>query len=240
MYFQPQLDAFSGQIKAFEALVRWPQADGHFIPPDLFIPIAEESGLIIKLGEWVIEKSFTIMNRISQETGKQLNLSINLSARQFRHYDLASKLKQLSIKHHFSPSRVEYEVTESLLVDDYKLAEKILNEIKSMGFRLALDDFGTGYSSLSYLKHFPLDTLKLDKIFMQDLTQDIRNQAIVSASVELGKALGMHVVCEGVETEEQSLFIQTLGGVAIQGYYFSRPLPEEALIDFIEKHTISA
>ena len=239
VYFQPQFDAFSGQIKAFEALARWPQADGHFIPPDLFIPIAEESGLIIKLGEWIIEKSFVTMNQLEKETGNKLNLSINLSARQFRHYDLASKLKQLAVKHHFSPSRVEYEVTESLLVDDYKLAEKILNEIKSMGFSLALDDFGTGYSSLSYLKHFPLDTLKLDKIFMYDLTKDIRNQAIVSASVELGKALGMNVVCEGVETEEQALFIQSLGGVSIQGYYFSKPLPEEALLEFIEKHAFS-
>ena len=234
VYFQPQIDAGTKRIEKFEALLRWPQEKGHFIPPDLFIPIAEESGLIVKLGEWVINKSLSAIKELNQLTGGNYIISINLSARQFRHYDLADNLKSLTKQHQISPTRVEFEVTESLLVEDYKLAEKILSEIKSFGFKLALDDFGTGYSSMSYLKHFPLDTLKLDKIFMQDLTKDARNQAIVSASVEMGKALGMSVVCEGVETEEQFKFIQSLIGVKVQGYYFAKPLPLEEL-----KHLIS-
>jgi len=236
VYFQPQIDAKSEKIEKFEALVRWPQADGHFIPPDLFIPIAEESGLIVKLGEWVLQQSLQAIKEINEYTGQRYTIAVNLSARQFRHYELAQRLKEIAREYQYPSSMIEFEVTESLLVEDYKLAEKILNQIKSFGFRLALDDFGTGYSSMSYLKHFPLDTLKLDKVFMQDLTKDARNQAIVSASVDMGRALGMKVICEGVETEEQFKFIQSLIGVKAQGYYFSRPLPLENLKSFLVRN----
>ncbi|MCW8877129.1 MAG: EAL domain-containing protein [Kangiellaceae bacterium] len=231
LYFQPQADCQTGKIEKVETLLRWPQADGHFIPPDLFVPIAEESGLIVLLGEWVLENSLKSMQVLNKHREEPIAVSINLSARQFRHYDLASSLKSIVDKYHVDPKLVEFEVTESLLVDDYKLAEKILKEIKSFNFSIALDDFGTGYSSLSYLTLFPIDTLKLDKSFMDDLVDNRRNQAIVSASVNMGKALDMTIVCEGVETQEQFDFIKTIQGVKIQGYFFAKPQPLESLLE---------
>ena len=229
--FNPKLTVRQEKIEKVETLLRWPQADGHFIPPGLFVPIAEESGLIVLLGEWVLENSLKSMQILNKNREEPIAISINLSARQFRHYDLASNLKSIVDKYHIDPKLVEFEVTESLLVDDYKLAEKILKEIKSFGFSIALDDFGTGYSSLSYLKLFPIDTLKLDKSFMDDLVDNRRNQAIVSASVNMGKALDMTIVCEGVETQEQFDFIKTIQGVKIQGYYFAKPQPLESLLE---------
>ncbi|WP_196138647.1 EAL domain-containing protein [Aliikangiella sp. G2MR2-5] len=230
IYLQPQADSETGQIEKFEALLRWRNEDGQFIAPDLFIPIAEESGIIFKLGNWVVRRAVEAIKQINNSTGREFKLAINLSARQFRHYDLATTLDALVKESGISNHLVEFEVTESLLVEDYKLAEKILAEIKSFGFSLALDDFGTGYSSLSYLKHFPIDTLKLDKLFMKDLVKDKRNQAIVLASIDMGKALGMTVVCEGIESKEQFDFIRSVGEVKIQGYYLSKPEPVVQLL----------
>ena len=236
LYYQPIIDAQTSQVIKVEALLRWPQSDGHFIPPDLFIPIAEESGLIMRLGEWVLKQALKDLPSLQATYGSPIKMSINLSARQFRHYKLAQKLHKIVIENKVSPAKIEFEITEGLLVDDYRLAQRILNELKVLGFSIALDDFGTGYSSLSYLKHFPLDTLKLDKTFMQDLSQEKRNQAIVSASITMGIALGMEIVCEGVETKEQYQFLSAAGNVGIQGYYFSQPLACDKMKHFLSNH----
>ncbi|TQV74081.1 EAL domain-containing protein [Aliikangiella marina] len=234
LYYQPQISPRDNSTIKVEALLRW-RNQGEFVPPDLFVPIAEESGLIVVLGEWIVERAIKDLKVINQNCESPIGLSINLSARQFRHHDLAKTLASIVNKAGIAPSLVEFEITEGLLVDDFKLAEKILYEIRDFGFSIALDDFGKGYSSLSYLKYFPIDTLKLDRVFMTDLTNDQRTQAIVEASVSMGQALGMKVVCEGVETKSQFDFVKAIGDVSIQGYYCSRALPVEELIRFITK-----
>ena len=235
LFYQPQVDVQNSVTIKAEALLRWRQPDGQFIPPDLFIPIAEESGLIVVLGEWVLARALSDLNIISQSIDTPLNISINLSARQFRHHDLAKKLYDIVAAANVSPDCIEFEVTEGLLVDDFKLAEKILQEIRDYGFSIALDDFGKGYSSLSYLKHFPIDTLKLDRTFMTDLIEDSRTQAIVKAAVEMGQALGMQIVCEGVETKEQYDFVKSIGNIYVQGYYCSKVLPLPEFIDYLQR-----
>lgn len=232
LYYQPQINVVDDKIVKAEALLRWPQSDGSFIPPDLFVPIAEESGLIVSLGEWVVKQAVLDLKKIHQR-GKNLKISINLSARQFRHHALANQLYNIIKNAKFDPRYFEFEVTESLLVDDFKLAKTILNEIKEFGFTIALDDFGKGYSSLSYLKLFPIDTLKLDRSFMKDLTEDMRTQAIVKAATELGQALGMQIVYEGVETKAQYNFAKAIGNIDVQGYYCAKPLRLEEFIELV-------
>jgi len=234
LYYQPQVNVQKDSTIKAEALLRW-QHDGQFIPPDLFIPIAEESGFIVVLGEWIVAQAIRDLNRINQNRKNKISISINLSARQFRHHDLAQKLHQIVADAGVSPQLIEFEVTEGLLIDDFKLAETILHEIRQLGFTIALDDFGKGYSSLSYLKHFPIDTLKLDRTFMGDVIADPRTQAIIKAAVELGQALGMQVVFEGVETEEQYQFVKSIGDVNVQGYYCSKVLPVPEFIDYLER-----
>ncbi len=237
VYYQPQINTTTDKIEKVEALIRWKQPDGQYIAPDLFIPIAEESGLIIALGEWVVDKAAKDISDLNKKLKIPVGLSMNLSARQFRHHGLAIRLRDLVEQHNLSINMIEFEITEGLLVEDFQLAEHILIEFKEIGFSVALDDFGKGYSSLSYLKHFPIDTLKLDKIFMHELEVDRRNQAIVSASANLGFALDMKIVCEGIETKAQYDLVKSIGEVSVQGYYCSKALPLEELTQYILSHS---
>ncbi|MGX5200868.1 EAL domain-containing protein [Aliikangiella sp. IMCC44632] len=234
LYYQPQIATKNNQVVKVEALIRWQKEDLSFVPPDLFIPVAEESGIIVSLGEWIVAKATRDIAELNSQLDTPMALSVNLSARQFRHHGLAETLRKIVANEGVNPKLIEFEITEGLLVEDFKLAEKILTEIKALDFSIALDDFGKGYSSLSYLKHFPIDTLKLDKVFMSDIESDKRNQAIVTAAATLGFALDMTIVCEGIETKQQYDFVSSIGDIFVQGYYCSKALPIEQLKAYTE------
>ena len=207
LHYQAKVDANSTQIKGAEALIRWREEDGNMISPGIFIPVAEQTGLIIKIGQWVIEEACRQAKEFSNN-GHHIQLAINISARQFqyRHF-----LKQLEAAIEYSgvdPRNIELEITESLIMENAEQSISIMKQLKKMGFALAIDDFGTGYSSLSYLKRFPIDTLKVDQAFVRNLETDVADQSIVRAIVDLGKHLGLKIVAEGVETEGQWHFLK--------------------------------
>ncbi len=225
LHYQPLIDWPRRAVCGMEALVRWSDPEQGLIEPDEFIPIAEETGLILPIGEWVLGEALR-QNRAWQQEGRALlPVSINLSPRQFRQRDLVETLRRI-LADTGQPARLlELEITESTLMHDIAETQSKLQEIAAMGVRLVIDDFGTGYSSLSYLKRFPVNKLKVDQSFVRDLTSDPEDAAIVSAIVGLAKSLGLTTLAEGVETREQLDVLVGLGCEQFQGYLFSRPLP---------------
>jgi diguanylate cyclase (GGDEF)-like protein len=227
LYYQPKVDATTRMVKGMEALIRWIHPDKGLIPPMQFIPLAETSGLIIPIGEFVIR---TVCRQIKtwQEAGyKQINISLNVSGRQFDQQNLIEIIKDALQDTMISPQCLEVEVTESTIMRNPEKAIRILTELKTMGIQISIDDFGTGYSSLSYLKRLPLDFLKIDQSFVKSLVSDSRDQAIVRATIAMAHSLNLKTIAEGVETQEQLSFLQEHGCDEIQGYLFSRPLPAE-------------
>ncbi len=222
LHYQAKVDADSTKVKGAEALIRWLGDDGKLISPGVFIPVAEQTGLIIKIGQWVIEEGFRQAKRFSDEK-KDIQLAINISARQFQHRYFLQQLKVALEETQADPSKIELEITESLIMENADHSISIMKKLKDMGFALAIDDFGTGYSSLSYLKQFPIDTLKVDQAFVRHLEQDDDDKGIVSAIVDLAKNLHLKTIAEGVETPGQWRFLQELGCDYIQGYLFSKP-----------------
>ncbi|MEZ5310291.1 MAG: EAL domain-containing protein [Microthrixaceae bacterium] len=232
LHYQPLLSLHTGQASGAEALIRWNHPERGFLPPFDFIPIAEETGLIVPLGTWVIEEACRQALRWSTEarTGPPLKLAVNLSARQLAQSDLVSNVRAILEKAQLNPEAVQicFEVTESLLMVDPDAAERTLNEIRALGVTLAIDDFGTGYSSLSYLKRFPVQIVKIDRSFVTTINDDPADRAIVESIIDLAHALGMSVVAEGVETVEQLECLKDIGADVIQGYLFSKPkAPDE-------------
>jgi diguanylate cyclase (GGDEF)-like protein len=227
LYYQPQVDATTRMVKGMEALIRWIHPDKGLIPPMQFIPLAETSGLIIPIGEFVIR---TVCRQIKtwQEAGyKQIKISLNVSGRQFDQQNLIEIVKD-ALQDTMIPSQcLEVEVTESTIMRNPEKAIRILTELKTMGIQISIDDFGTGYSSLSYLKQLPLDFLKIDQSFVKSLVSDSRDQAIVRATIAMAHSLNLKTIAEGVETQEQLSFLQEHGCDEIQGYFFSKPLPAE-------------
>ena len=229
LYLQPQVDA-QGRIAGAEALLRWPQADGSFIPPSEFIPLAEDSGLIVPLGQQVVTQALALLARWQRDPAlARLRLAINISARQFAQPDFADGLLNAVRTAGVSPERLEVEITESVLFDDIEQARRVLQELDRHGITLALDDFGTGYSSLAYLTELPFDVIKIDQRFTARLQQrDRRDEAIVTTIIALGRRLGMTVLAEGVETESQAQYLLAHGCHQLQGYLYGRPMPPEA------------
>ena len=224
LHYQPQVNLETGQVCGMEALVRWHDPERGTISPAEFIPLAEEIGLIIPLGKWVMNEALR-QNRAWQDAGfPALPMSINLSPRQFRESNLTEQVSELLKRHGQPPALLELEITESSLMDDVERARATLEELAAMGVSLAIDDFGTGYSSLNYLKRLPLSKLKIDQSFVRDLATDADDSAIVNAIVGLSRSLGLSTVAEGVESEDQLAALRRLGCTKIQGYYFSRPL----------------
>jgi len=209
-------------IVGLEALVRWQHPQRGLISPEEFVPVAEETGLIDQLGEWVLGEACGAALR-----WPDLFIAVNLSPLQFRTAGFADRLIQLVRKAQVSPKQIELEVTESVLLDDDELVHEALTSLRRAGFRVALDDFGTGYSSFSYLRRFQFDKIKIDRSFIQHLGHRVDSAALVSAVVTIGHALGMTVVAEGVETDDQLRFLTLAGCNQMQGYLFSRALPEE-------------
>ena len=230
LHYQPQVDIGSGKIIAVEALLRWAHPEKGLIPPDKFIPVAEESGLIVPIGEWVLRTACQ-QSKAWQDAGlPHIRMAVNLSARQFRQPHLLAVVAQAMEDAGLDPysDSLELEVTESVIMTDMEGTIRTLNKLHEMGVRLSIDDFGMGYSSLSYLKRFPINTLKIDQSFVRDITTDADDAAIAATIVTLGHSLKLRVIAEGVETAQQLALLREMKCDEIQGYYFSKPmLPAE-------------
>lgn len=229
LFYQPQVDVDGQSIIGLEALVRWHHPVRGMIAPNQFIPIAEETGLVSPLGEWVLRQAC-----LASKRWPNLTIAVNLSPVQFRSGDLAQRLIGIVSEMEADPRRIEFEITESLLLDDSDLSRSALKMLRQEGFKIALDDFGTGYSSLSYLRRFEVDKIKIDRSFVQHLGQQDESVAIVTAIVSLCRAMGLTVTAEGVETEDQKLFLSQTGCNEMQGFLFSRALPEEQIEDLLD------
>jgi diguanylate cyclase (GGDEF)-like protein/PAS domain S-box-containing protein len=235
VFYQPQVDIASGRIVGAEALVRWADPVDGLIPPIRFIPIAEETGLILAIGEWVLRETCRQGRQWLDAGLPPLNLAVNVSPHQFRRSDICSLVATVLSETGFPAHQLELEITESGLMENQGNATEILNSLRAQGIRLAIDDFGTGYSSLAYLKHFPLDLLKIDKSFIDDIPHLEDDMEIASSIIAMGHILGFKVLAEGVETPEQLAFLQEKGCDMYQGYIQSRPMPAEEFAEFLGK-----
>ncbi len=225
LYYQPQLDMKSGKIVGMEALIRWQHPELGMVPPGRFISIAEETGMIVAIGAWVL-RTACAQNKAWQDAGfDKLCVAVNLSARQFGAADLIENLAAVLLDTGLEPKYLEIELTESLFMSDITPAVDLLHRMKALGVNLSIDDFGTGYSSLSYLSRFPIDVLKIDRSFVADITRDANDEAIVTSIIALAHNLKLAVIAEGVETAEQLDYLRRHGCDEMQGYYFSKPLP---------------
>ena len=233
VYFQPQVDIRTGKVVGAEALVRWKDPVEGFISPADFIPIAEESGIISQVGEWVLHQVCDLGNKWFQSGIKPIPLAVNLSPRQFIHGNIVSVVERILKETKFPAEYLEFEITESALMDREEEAIKILNQFRSMKIKLAIDDFGTGYSSLAHLKRFPLDTLKIDKSFVDDIPQSQDDSEIAATIIAMGHTLRLKVLAEGVETKERLDFLNSCGCDLYQGFYKSKPLPETEFLQFL-------
>jgi diguanylate cyclase (GGDEF)-like protein/PAS domain S-box-containing protein len=230
LYYQPIVSLEDFRLRGFEALVRWQHPERGFISPIDFIPVAEETGMIIPLGEWVLHEACRQMNRWQNcfPLDHPLFISVNLSSKQFSQNTLISAVADILQGTGVKPQSVKLEITESVVMENIETATGMLRELREIGVQLAIDDFGTGYSSLSYLHRFPIDTLKIDRSFVTRMTDNTENAEIVRTIVVLAQNLGMDVVAEGVETNEQLALLQKLGCENGQGYYFSKPVPADS------------
>ncbi|CAD6363825.1 hypothetical protein SHEWT2_00137 [Shewanella hafniensis] len=222
LYFQPKLDLQTGKVTGCEALIRW-QKDGRLISPMSFIPVAEETGIIIPIGRWVIEQSCKTLREWQKKYHFAIPIAINVASQQFADASLVSDIKQMALRYQIQPELLEIEITETSLMNDIELAINKLEQLKSAGFGIAVDDFGTGYSSLSYLRHLPITTMKIDRCFVSDLPED---SAIASTILMLGKQLNLTIVAEGIENELQLDWLKENQCQIGQGFYFSQPLPQ--------------
>src|SRR5437773_4912382 len=233
LHYQPKVDMASGQITGVEALLRWNHPDLGTVSPGQFIPLAEETGLIVPTGRWVLEEACA-QNMAWQRRGlRPVTMAVNLSPRQFADAHLLHDVDEALLASGMSPVLLQLEVTESMVMGNVSRAIKVLDAVQSRGIRLAIDDFGTGYSSMSLMKHFPIDTIKIDRSFVRDLPRDSEDQAITQAIISMGKALGMTVVAEGVETIEQQAFLRKHACDETQGYLFGRPVAPEQIPELL-------
>jgi len=239
VFYQPVVDIQSFSPVGAEALLRWDHPEEGLVFPDRFIPVAEESGLIVPIGAWVLEEASrrqALWSRRESLSAEGFRMEVNLSARQIDHPEIVSAVASVLDRTGISPSNLTLEITESALMRHPDTAKEILLALKDLGVMLAIDDFGTGYSSLTYLRAFPLDSLKVDKSFVDEIEHDDNAAAIVDAVIRLAHTLGLEVVAEGVETEGQLERLASMGCDFAQGYLFSRPVPEEDLLAWMASH----
>lgn len=226
LYYQPQIVIGTGEISGFEALVRWNSPELGFVTPLAFIKVAEDSRLIVPLGEWVLRKACQFMKQVHDEGASHLNISVNISVIQMLQDDFAERVLDIVEECGLEPRYLELEITESIFMESFEQIVSKLNFLQSRGITFALDDFGTGYSSLSYLQKLPISTLKMDKIFIDSLSEDSYSQSFIETMVVLGHKLGLEVVAEGIERPEQLQFLSQAGCDKAQGYLVSRPVPQ--------------
>lgn len=227
LYYQPQINYKTNTIVGVEALLRWNHPKEGMVPPDEFIPIAEETGLIVPIGEWVLRNACMQIKKWHKKGFPPISVSVNLSVRQFEQNNLFTVVKNILKKTDLSPEFLHLEVTENQIIKNTDVTLRTMEQLKGLGINIAIDDFGTGYSSLGYLKNFPISTLKIDKSFVQDIIKDDDNAAITNTIITLAQNLNLNVIAEGVETKEQAEFLAARSCYLMQGYYFSRPMKAE-------------
>ena len=237
LLYQPKIDTLSGQLCGVEALLRWQHPERGVIGPDVFIPVAERYGLIHGMGQWVIDEACRQME-VWDGLGVVINVAINLSVHQLRREDLPERIQQALQRHCVDPARLLCEITESVAMEDIKAMQRACDGLRRIGVYLSIDDFGTGYSSLSYLRQLPVRQLKIDRSFVSDLQTSEDARAVVDAVIKLAHALGLTVVAEGVETAGQSDILHSLGCDELQGYFFGRPMPADALLTWPAGRTV--
>jgi len=234
VYFQPKVNPAKNLVAGVEALVRWQKPDGSIVSPGNFIPLAEETGLIIPLGKYVLEESCRALKRLNNIGHPPLSVAVNLSPQQFKQADIVETVLNVLEEYRLPASFLELEITETIMMTDLKDSVKKLNTLKDKGISVAIDDFGTGYSSLYYLKTFPISTLKIDQSFIQDIADNLSDAQIVETIILMAKNLGLGVVAEGVETKEQLDILRKFNCELIQGYYYARPMPLDELIQYLK------
>ena len=234
MCYQPQYSTDDKKLRGVEALVRWKDEEGKVISPATFIPVAEKNGSILQLGDWILEKSISDFSRwLENYKFDDITLSINISALQFKNKDFVKTLIQILKRYHMPPTMIELEITESVFIDDMNDVVKKMNVLRDMGIRFSMDDFGTGFSSLSYLRRLPIDTLKIDKTFIDSVVTDNPTRTIAETIIDMGKKLGFHTIAEGVEDEVQFDLLRDIGCDNIQGYYMGKPMVSEKIEELL-------
>jgi EAL domain-containing protein (putative c-di-GMP-specific phosphodiesterase class I) len=238
LHYQPQISLTDGSVVGVEALVRWNDPERGLVHPSAFIPLAEESRLILPLGDWVLRTACTQM-RAWQDAGVEVPMmSVNLSLRQFQQYDIAQSVRNVLAETGLDATALELEITETAAMQNAESTVEVLQALRELGVSIAIDDFGTGYSSLNYLKRFPITAVKIDRAFVRDLATSEGDAAIVSAVVGIARALKLRVIAEGVETEEQLSFLRRRNCDAAQGYLFSRPVAASAIPDCLAEYPL--
>ncbi len=235
LYYQPILDVANIQIKGFEALIRWNHPEHGFISPDIFIPIAEDNGLIVDISRWVTQEACDALKKIKEETKAQdLFVSVNFSALDFSDPSFKTFLHHVFQKTNMAPHELHIEITERLLMDNPNNARDILESCQQDGMLISIDDFGTGYSSLSYLHHFPINILKVDRSFINNMTSDKSAFELVKSIISLSHNLGMKVIAEGIETQQQADLLKQLKCDQMQGYHYAKPMPLHDFLSYLQ------
>lgn len=237
LHYQPIIDLQDGRIAGFEALMRWKHPEQGFISPGVFIPIAEESGVILQASQWALKESCAALHRMEQRTGynSDLFMSVNFTSRDFASDGFVDSVYETLSISDVKPQQLHIEITERMLMDQPDKARETLEMCKKAGIDISIDDFGTGYSSLSYLQFFPIGTLKIDRSFVMDMHKNEGCMALIKSIIALGKNMGMKIIAEGVEEVEEAQSLRDLGCEMAQGYYFARPMPEIDVTNFISK-----
>lgn len=236
VYYQPIVEAATGRLIGAEALIRWNNPAMGMVVPDRFIPLAEETGLIIPIGDWVLDTACKQIKQWQQSTGLDLTIAVNVSPRQFRDGNFVGTVESILSKYQLDPHFLELEITERLILDDSIETSSIFDSLDKMNVKLSIDDFGTGYSALGYLKSYPFDTLKIDKSFVQDVIEEKEDAALVTAIITMAHSLGLKVIAEGVEEASQLEFLNSRNCDFAQGYYFNRPVPAADFNQWMEKN----
>ena len=230
MCYQPQYSTDNKKLRGVEALVRWKDEDGKIISPGTFIPLAEKNGSILQLGDWILEKAISDFSKwLNQYQFNDITLSINISALQFKNKEFIATLERVLERYSMPPELIELEITESVFIDDMNDVIEKMNILREMGIRFSMDDFGTGFSSLSYLRRLPIDTLKIDKSFIDSVVTDNPTRTIAETIIDMGRKLGFHTIAEGVEDEVQFDVLKDIGCDNIQGYYMGKPMVSEKI-----------
>jgi len=237
VWYQPQIDFKNLKMIGCEALLRWPSSDGTFISPAVFVPLAEDAGLIVEIGQWVLEQA-CIQQKELESQGYRIRMAVNVSVPQFRNPNYVQQVKDTLDKYGVDPSCLELEVTESIVMDDPEVVINVLTELKDFGIEIAIDDFGTGFSSLSYLQKLPISRIKIDRAFVKDIPEKDAG-AIAELIVSLGKKMNLKTIAEGIETQDQADYLINLGCDEAQGFMYSKPLPTQALTQFVKCNCIS-
>lgn len=235
LWYQPQLNLHTGKVIGAEALLRWRTAEGEFIPPGVFIPLAEYSGLIVEIGDWVINQACLQIKTLEKHSFDDVGISVNVSIPQFKRENFVESIIKATQSHQVTPHKLELEITENILMDDPQVVIDALNKLKDKGIRIALDDFGTGFSSLSYLQKLPLDRLKVDRAFVTDIAKP--GQSIIADTIiNMGKQMNLKVIAEGIEDENQQAHLKAQMCDEVQGFFYAKPMPADEFLKFLDSN----